>query len=113
MSRRAMPTPFEIADRLTESYADLAPIRATTEGVAGRDHLWDDLSPDGEAARADLSGAAVAELTPHLADEDPVQAQAAKILVGYLSTLVERYQSGHWKRDINHIKSPLLRARYA
>jgi uncharacterized protein (DUF885 family) len=108
-----MPTPFEIADRLTESYADLAPIRATTEGVAGRDHLWDDLSPDGEAARADLSAAAVAELTPHLAHEDRVQALAAKILVGYLSTLVERYQSGHWKRDINHIYSPFQRARDA
>jgi hypothetical protein len=54
-------TPFEIADRLTESYADLAPILATTSGVAGRDHLWDDLSPDGEAAKAELRAAAISE----------------------------------------------------
>ena len=106
-----MTTPFEIADRLTESYADLAPILATTHGVAGRDHLWDDLSPDGEAEKADLRAAAVAELAVHLDHDDPVQAQAAKILVSYLNTLNERYRSGHWKRDINHIYSPFQRAR--
>jgi uncharacterized protein (DUF885 family) len=106
-------TPFEIADRLTESYADLAPILATTSGVAGRDHLWDDLSPDGEAARADLRAAAIAELSVHLDHQDPVQAQAAKIIVSHLETLNERFRRGHWKLDINHIYSPFLQARDA
>ncbi|HEX5695032.1 MAG TPA: DUF885 domain-containing protein, partial [Acidimicrobiia bacterium] len=104
-------TPFEIADRLTESYADLAPILATTSGVAGRDHLWDDLSPDGEAAKADLRATAISELSAQLDHDDPVQARAAKILVSYLETLNERYRSGHWKQDINHIYSPFQRAR--
>jgi uncharacterized protein (DUF885 family) len=106
-----MTTPFEIADRLTERYADLVPILATTEGVAGRDHLWDDLSPEGEAEKADARSAAMSELTEHLDHRDPVQARAAKILVSYLRTLNERYVSGHWKRDINHIYSPFQRAR--
>jgi uncharacterized protein (DUF885 family) len=104
-------TPFEIADTLTESYADLAPILATTSGVAGRDHLWDDLSPDGEAAKAELRATAISELSVHLDHDDPVQARAAKILVSYLETLNERYRSGHWKQDINHIYSPFQRAR--
>jgi uncharacterized protein (DUF885 family) len=104
-------TPFEIADRLTESYADLAPIMATTFGVAGRDHLWDDLSPDGEAAKADLREEARAELAAHLEHDDPVQARAARILVSHLDTLNERFESGHWKRDINHIHSPFQTAR--
>jgi uncharacterized protein (DUF885 family) len=104
-------TPFEIADRLTESYADLCPILATTSGVAGRDDRWDDLSPDGEAAKADLRASAIRELSEHLDHEDPVQAHAAKVLVSYLGTLNDRYQSGHWKQDINHIYSPFQRAR--
>jgi uncharacterized protein (DUF885 family) len=106
-----MTTPFEIADRLTESYSDLAPILATTNGIAGRDDVWDDLSPDGEAAKADVRAKAIAELAPHLDHEDKVQAHAARVLVSYLGTLNERYLSGHWKQDINHIYSPFQRAR--
>ena len=106
-----MTTPFEIADRLTESYSDLSPILATTNGVAGRDHLWDDFSPDGEAAKADLRAATIAELVPFLEDEDPIQSAAARVIVGYFSLLNRRYQSGYWKRDLNHIYSPFQRAR--
>jgi uncharacterized protein (DUF885 family) len=106
-----MSSAFEIADRLTESYADLSPILATTNGVAGRDDLWDDFSPDGHAARADLRAQAISDLTPHLDNADPVQAFAAKVIVGYLSSLQERYRTGHWKRDLNHIYSPFQRAR--
>ena len=40
-----------------------------------------------------------------------MQARAARILVSYLGTLNQRYDSGHWKRDINHIYSPFQRAR--
>jgi uncharacterized protein (DUF885 family) len=106
-----MTTAFEIADRLTESYADLSPITATTNGVSGRDGLWDDFSPAGEAAKAELRTGAVTELTPHLDGPDPVQAQAAKVIIGYLSILNDRYESGHWKRDMNHIYSPFQKAR--
>jgi len=106
-----MTTPFEIADRLTESYSDLSPILATTNGVAGRDHLWDDFSPDGEAAKAELRAATIAALVPFVEDDDPIQAAAARVIVGYLSMLNRRYQSGHWKRDLNHIYSPFQRAR--
>lgn len=106
-----MPTPFEISDRLTEAYADLSPSLATTYGVPGRDHLWDDFTPDGEAARADLRSGAISELTPHLDHPDPVQARAARILVASLETSNRRYRSGHWKRDLNHIYSPFQRTR--
>ncbi len=106
-----LPTPFEIADRLTESYSDLSPTLATAAGVAGRDHLWDDFSPDGEAARAALREEAIKELTPHLADPDPVQAQATRVIIAYLSAYNRRYASGHWRRDLNHIYSPFQKAR--
>jgi len=106
-----MTTPFEISDRLTESYADLLPSLATSYGIVGRDHLWEDLTPDGEAARAQLRAEASAQLAQHLDDEDPVQARAARIIVAQLDTMNRRYESGHWKRDLNHIYSPFQRAR--
>jgi uncharacterized protein (DUF885 family) len=106
-----LTTVFEIADKLTEDYADLGPTMATTNGVAGRDDRWDDFSPVGEAAKADLRARASEELTPHLDDPDPVQANAAKILLGYLTTMNSRFEAGLWKNDLNHIYSPFQRAR--
>ena len=106
-----MTTPFEISDRLTESFADLSPIAATTAGVAGRDDMWDDFSPAGEAGRAELFQTAVDDLTPHLDHPDPVEAHAARVLIGYLTEATKRFRSGHWRRDLNHIYSPFQRAR--
>ncbi|MGH8872561.1 MAG: DUF885 domain-containing protein [Acidimicrobiia bacterium] len=106
-----MTTLFEISDRLTESYSDLSPMLATTSGIPGRDHLWDDLTPDGEAARAGLRARARSEMSAHLDHVDAVQARAARIVVAYLETANRRYESGHWKRDLNHVYSPFQRAR--
>ncbi|MFZ0626044.1 MAG: DUF885 domain-containing protein [Acidimicrobiia bacterium] len=106
-----MTEPFEIADRLTETYADLSPILATTYGISGRDDRWDDLSPEGHAAKAAFWRSANAELEPHLGHPDPVQAHAAKVMVGYFKTLIARHEMGHWKRDLNHIYSPFQAAR--
>jgi uncharacterized protein (DUF885 family) len=104
-------TPFEICDRLTEAYADLSPIAATEAGIPGRDHLWDDFSPKGEAAKEELRARAVAELTPHLDHPDPVQATAARVAIGYLASERHLCDAGHWKRNINHIYCPFQTAR--
>ena len=106
-----MTTPFEISDRFTEQWSDLTPIDATIQGVEGRDHLWDDFSPDGEAARADLAGSTREQLLPHLSDPDPKQAFAAKVLAAWMQKKVTVYDRGKWKSDINHIYSPFQRAR--
>jgi uncharacterized protein (DUF885 family) len=104
-------TPFEICDRLTEAYADLSPIAATEAGIPGRDHLWNDFSPEGEAAKEELRVRAIAELEPHLDHPDPVQATAARVVSGYLKSERRLYESGHWKRDLNHIYGPFQTAR--
>ena len=75
-----MSTPFEISDRLTEEFCDLSPIAATGVGVPGRDHLWDDTSPEGHAARAAFYSSAIAELEPHLGHPERKQAVAARVL---------------------------------
>lgn len=106
-----MPTPFEISDRFTEQWSDLTPIGATMHGVEGREHLWDDFSPEGEAARADLAGSARAQLLTHLNDPDPKQAFAAKVLSSWMEKKVTVYERGKWKNDLNHIYSPFQEAR--
>lgn len=101
-----MSTPFEIADRLTEDYSDLHPIRATEQGVAGRDHLPTDYSPQGVEARIELFRSARRELGAHLDHPDPVQAFAAQVLVGWLDTRLAEADSRKWSWDLNHIYSP-------
>lgn len=101
-----MATPFEISDRFTEVYADLMPSLATTHGVPGRDHLWEDLSPEGEAERAAARAEVKEELVPHLDHPEPVQARAARVLIAHIDRADRRYESGHWRRDLNHIYSP-------
>jgi uncharacterized protein (DUF885 family) len=108
-----MTTPFEISDRFTDEWSDLTPIDATIRGLEGRDHLWDDFSPEGEAARADLARTTRAELLPYLSDPDPKEAMAAKVLSAWMEKKVTVYDRGKWKNDINHIYSPFQRARDA
>ncbi|HEY4583983.1 MAG TPA: DUF885 domain-containing protein, partial [Acidimicrobiia bacterium] len=108
-----MRTPFEISDRFTEQWSDLTPIEATMKGLPGRDHLWDDFSPDGEAARADLARVTRAELLPLLTHPDPKEARAAKVLSSWMEKKVTVHERGKWKYDLNHIYSPFQRARDA
>ncbi len=106
-----MSTPFEISDRLTDQWADLSPIDATSHGVAGRDHLCTDFSPDGEEMRADLYKSTRQQLSEHLDHSDPVQARASKVIVGWLDWHISDYDSREWARDINHISGPFQNMR--
>ncbi|HEX6947440.1 MAG TPA: DUF885 domain-containing protein [Acidimicrobiia bacterium] len=101
-----MPSPFEISDRLTEAYADLDPIFATIHGVAGREHLTTDYSPDGEVARTELFRSTRGELGEHLGHEDPIQRFATEVVTGWLDTRLAEHEAGKWSWDLNHIDSP-------
>jgi uncharacterized protein (DUF885 family) len=101
-----MSTVFDISDRFTERWADLSPVAATTYGIAGRDHLGTDFSPEGHAARADLYRSTRDEVVSHLGDPDPVQARAANVLTGWLRSRIDDYEAALWARDLNHAFSP-------
>ena len=45
---------FRWSSDLVDALAEASPIRATFMGVTGHDDRWDDLSPEGDAARAAL-----------------------------------------------------------
>lgn len=108
-----MPTPFEIADRFTEQWADLMPIAATSYGIAGRDHLCTDWSPEAFDGRADLYRTTKAELEPHLDHPDPVQGFGAGVIVGWLDERIALHEAGQWRRDLNHVYSPFQQMRDA
>jgi uncharacterized protein (DUF885 family) len=101
-----MTAVFDISDRLTEQWADLDPINATVYGIAGRDHLPTDFSPEGHAARAALFRSTRDELRPHLDHADPVQARSAKVLTGFLESALRDYEARLWSSDLNHTASP-------
>lgn len=106
-----MSTPFEISDRFTDQWADLAPIDATTHGIAGRNHLCTDYSPDGEAMRVDLYRGTKQQLSEHLDHFDSVQAMASRVIVGWLDSQISDYESRKWVRDVNHIEGPFQNMR--
>lgn len=106
-----MSTPFEISDRLTEQWADLDPISATFCGIAGRDHLPGDASPQVHADLEDLFRRTRAEMAAHHDHPDPVQAFAARVTTDYLDQRLREIESKKWRRDINHISSPFQHMR--
>lgn len=106
-----MPTPFEISDALTEQWADLAPIDATSYGIAGRDHLCTDYSPDGHLARTELFRSALEQLDNAAGMDHEVERFAARVLSDWLRENVSDYERGQWRRDLNHIESPFQNMR--
>ncbi len=101
-----MPTPFEISERLIDELIALSPLFATTLGAPGHDADWDDLSPDGEAAKADLARAVCADLEQHLAHPDPIQRLAAHVVTEYAGYVVDDYEGLDHLRALAHTSSP-------
>lgn len=101
-----MSTPFEISDRLVEEIADQRPIDATFYGIAGRDHLWGDLSPEGYTATSAIARRYIAELTPHLDHPDEKQRVAARTTIADLEETIGHNEAGEHLIDLNHIYSP-------
>lgn len=106
-----MSTPFEISDRFTDEWAELMPIAATSAGITGHDDRCTDFSPDAVAERADLYRTTRDRLTEHLDHPDAVQAFAARVLSDWLDEKIDTFESGKWRRDLNHVYSPFQRMR--
>ena len=106
-----MSTVFEISDRLTEQWADLNPIGATSYGISDRDHLCTDFSPDGYAARADLYRATRGELASLAGSDDSIAKYGARVLVDWLDQKISDFELHKWRHDMNHIFSPFQHMR--
>lgn len=104
-------TPFEISDSLVRQTLALSPMVATNLGVAGSDHRWDDLSPDGLAALRDMFEDHRRMLEAHVDHADPDQRHAAQVLSAYLEERIGYFDSGEHLRDISHIYCGFTRIR--
>ncbi|WP_018221693.1 DUF885 domain-containing protein [Salinispora pacifica] len=96
----------DIANRYVGEWAALSPTGATYVGITGHDDRLDDLSPDGYAARADLTRRALADLDGVAPQSLPEQT-AKEAMQERLSLELARYAAGEVGRGVNVITSGL------
>ncbi len=101
-----MATPFEISARYVDDLVALSPAFASALGPGGHDARWDDLSPDGEAAKAELAGTVITELAPHLDHPDPTQRLAAHVVTEHAGYTVDAFDNLDHLRALAHTASP-------
>jgi uncharacterized protein (DUF885 family) len=95
-----------IADQYVDDWAPLNPVEATQKGITGYDDRLDDLSPEGYAARADLSRGTLSWLD---GAEPTTEAErvAKEAMQERLGLEIERYDAGVVTSEVNVITSAL------
>jgi uncharacterized protein (DUF885 family) len=94
----------EIADRHVAQYAEIDPIGASAIGIAGYDHLMNDLSPAGFTAHNDLDQATIAALQAATPTDQREQV-AKEAMLERLAVSSELYSSGATSSELNVIAS--------
>ncbi len=89
-------------DRFVEEYAALDPIAATAAGIAGHEHEWPDLSPDGFGAREELARRALAEVEG-LTPTDAREAVARDAFLERIGLDVEQVEAGLARHELSVI----------
>jgi uncharacterized protein (DUF885 family) len=93
-----------VSDRFVADYTALDPITATYIGVGGHDHALPDLSPDGFAAREELTRAALAQATA-ARPADEREAVAREAFLERLGLAVELAEAGYERSQFSVIGS--------
>ncbi|MFI7021102.1 DUF885 domain-containing protein [Micromonospora sp. NPDC049900] len=96
----------DLANRYVADWAALSPAGATMVGISGHDDQLDDLSPDGYAARADLSRRTLAELDT-VEPQSEAERTAQEAMQERLGLDLARYDSGETSSEVSVITSGL------
>ncbi|MEV4197994.1 DUF885 domain-containing protein [Micromonospora globbae] len=96
----------ELANRYVAEWAPLSPTGATYVGIAGYDDKLDDLSPEGYAARADLTRRTLADLDV-TEPETEAERTAKEAMQERLGLDLARYEAGETTSEVNVIASAL------
>lgn len=96
----------ELADQYVADWAPLNPVRATAEGIAGYDDRLDDLTPDGYAARADLTHRTLARLDG-IGPATDAERAAKEAMQERPGLEVERYDAGEVTSEVNVVASAM------
>lgn len=107
------PRPVDaIAEAFLEDYCTLDPLAATEMGVLGHEDRLTDLSPDGFAARADLTRTALAAARSATPVDEREQV-AKEAFLERLGLQVERYDAGVPQAELSVIVSGIHELRMA
>jgi uncharacterized protein (DUF885 family) len=101
----AMASVHSISDRYVADTVALDPITATFQGIAGYDDALTDYSPEGHAARAEVSGAALREMTG-MRPNDEGERVAKAVFEERVGLDIEMYEAGLHTAALNVIESP-------
>lgn len=96
----------DLADRYVAEWAALSPTGATYVGIAGHDDKFDDLSPDGYAARAELARRTLAELGT-IEPETEAERTAREAMQERLGLELDLYDAGETTSEVSVITSGL------
>jgi uncharacterized protein (DUF885 family) len=94
------------SERYVEDYCALDPVAATFVGISGHDDRLADLSPDGYAAREELTRRALAEVTA-ATPSDEREAVARDAFLERVGLEVEMYDAGEIRSRMSVIDSAL------
>ncbi|MBT5581078.1 MAG: DUF885 domain-containing protein [Acidimicrobiaceae bacterium] len=103
---------YDVSDIAVDRFAENDPLLASEAGLAGQDHRWPDLSPDGAAAGRDLAAAIKAEALACPTD-DSGATLAQRVLVDDCNAMIESFDAHEHLRDLNNIVSPHQNIRHA
>nr|WP_205809053.1 DUF885 domain-containing protein [Micromonospora sp. HNM0581] len=95
-----------MADRYVAEWAALSPTGATAVGIAGHDDTFDDLSPDGYAARAELARRTLAALDT-IEPETEAERTAREAMQERLGLELDLYVAGETTSEVSVITSGL------
>jgi len=97
---------FELSSTIVDELAALMPTLATTAGISGYDHLWDDYSPEGQAEIADALRDQLRRVGDVEHEGDPWAALAVRVVVDELERGIDDFDHDEHLRDLNSIASP-------
>ncbi|NIA25242.1 MAG: DUF885 family protein [Gammaproteobacteria bacterium] len=97
---------FTLCDELLDELLELSPIACTYAGIAGRDHLWDDLSPDGMARRKALLERYRDAFFALPDGEDRWEQLAVRVAEAFIDEQIDLLGGGEHLRNLNNIASP-------
>jgi uncharacterized protein (DUF885 family) len=102
---------FDLSDDLVDDLVRLSPLEATLIGADGFDHLWDDLSPEGIAAREKLLRQYRQKFLDGAVGEDEWDQLAQRVALEFLDDELAEISSGDTFRNLNTVDSPLQSVR--
>ncbi|MFD0557967.1 uncharacterized protein (DUF885 family) [Stackebrandtia endophytica] len=102
----------EIAEKYLADMLEMSPLGHTRMGIPGRDHEYDDYSPDGFAKRADLDRSVLAEVNTTEATTERERV-AKETIQERLTLAVEKHDAGDSASNLSVLFSPAHSLRMA